>query len=317
MTGPSLGAIVEERQAVGIGPVILGLVRSLTATVTRTYDPAVYGNVATWQDGLEDLVHDVIVDRLLAEGQLDYAIDVATTPEAFRAILIRQIKRTLARRRRRTVVDNLLDRARDVLGRDYASREIGGHLRYRRADADPSDRSPTDGELRAATLAALGIPKVASYSDDRAPIVYSTEALEALIRAVFSAITTDVSIADLDTIFRNVLTGWIGSDLVDTRGGASEPEASDLTPDERLEVQTTVNEILTDLHADLVPVLRAKYAGVSDGDIARTLSISRPTVAKRKAQALAIMRAHLDATGQRVQDAVVDELGVSLARQGS
>jgi hypothetical protein len=317
VTGPSLETILEERQAVGIGPVILGLVRSLTAIVTRTYDPVIYGNVATWQDGLEDLVHDVIVDRLLAEGQLDYAIDVATTPEAFRALLTRQIKRTLARRRRRTVVDNLLDRARDVLSSDYATREVGGHPRYRRAGAEPSDRAPTESELRAATLAAVGIAKVPSYSDDRAPIIYTTEALKALLAAVFSQVATDVSIADLDTIFRSALTGWIGSDLVVTRGGASETEASELTPDERLEVQTTVNEILTDLHADLVPVLRAKYAGVSDGDIARTLSMSRPTVAKRKAEALAIMRAHLDATGERVQDAVVEELGVSLARQES
>ena len=171
VTGPSLEAIVEERQALGIGPVILGLIQSLTANVTRTYDPTVYAGVASWQDGLEDLVHDVIVDRLLAEGQLDYAIDIATTPEALRALLTRQIKRTLARRRRRTVVDNLLDRVRHILDRDYAMREFGGRTLVSTNRRRPKRPNTFRERAESSDFGRRGISKVPSYSDDRAPIV--------------------------------------------------------------------------------------------------------------------------------------------------
>jgi hypothetical protein len=70
---------------------------------------------ASWDDAEQDVVQSVVLDLLLAEGQLDYLMATAVEFSDFQNILTFQVRRYLARQRRRTVIDNLLDRAKEVL----------------------------------------------------------------------------------------------------------------------------------------------------------------------------------------------------------
>ena len=106
-----------EREVIGLA--ILAEVRRACSFRPRRYPPTVYARSATWNDdAIDDLVQDVITHRLLGERQLAYLFDVGRTIDAWRALLDRQVRIALARRRVRTVVDNLLDRAKRLLDCD-------------------------------------------------------------------------------------------------------------------------------------------------------------------------------------------------------
>ena len=110
-----------EREVIGLA--ILAEVRRACASRARKYPPVVYARSTTWNDdAIDDLVQDVITRRLLGKRQLDYLFDMGRTIDAWRALLDRQVRITLARRRVRTVVDNLLDRAKRLLDRDDSVR---------------------------------------------------------------------------------------------------------------------------------------------------------------------------------------------------
>ena len=111
----TLRELRREYAAVRIGPIIWDLVLELTGNVARRYPPGVYNDGAPWSDdSVEDLAQQVVLDRLLAEGQLEYLFDQATSLESWRRLLSFQVRRTLTHRRRKTVVDRLLARVRKL-----------------------------------------------------------------------------------------------------------------------------------------------------------------------------------------------------------
>ncbi|MCP4901960.1 MAG: hypothetical protein GY906_33770, partial [bacterium] len=97
-----------------IGGKILKLVDELTWNVARPYDPRVYGGAASWAEAHEDLLYSFVAEVLLEQGQLEYAMFVASSEKHFKNLIARQLRFFLARRRQRTVVDNLLDRSKQI-----------------------------------------------------------------------------------------------------------------------------------------------------------------------------------------------------------
>src|ERR1700758_4228802 len=120
----TLAELRVEYKASFVGPKILGEVSEVVRGTVRRYDPEVYGGSASWDDVEEDAVQSVVEDLLLREGQLDYLMATALRLEDFRNLLRFQVRRYLARKRRRNVIDNLLDRSKELL--QGASFEISG-----------------------------------------------------------------------------------------------------------------------------------------------------------------------------------------------
>lgn len=296
-----------------IGALIYGEVATLVRQVASGYSPQVYARVSNWDAGFEDLLQEVILERLLGEGQLAYAFTVDADLAHWRALIVRQIKRTLAKRRTRSVVDNILDRADEILSRPpFASAGTGRTVQHWKDGSSPEDRLPTEEEIRAATLAASGVPITRGHGDERAPMVYSTAALEMFLLEVASALPCKFSKTDLDRILRNLLTQWLASDLVDIESALQLPTES-LAPEELAEVNDIATRVLesTDLQGRII--LRAKLNDVSDGDIAVRLGVSRPTVASRKAALLERLRAELEGQSKESADAVVMRIAALLA----
>src|SRR5687767_130201 len=105
----------DEFTELVVGPLILAEVQRAVDFAVRRYDPVIYADAQNWTQGRDDLVQDVVTTVLLHERQLDYLFETASDLDGFRALLYRQVRRLLARRRQRTVVDNLLDRIRDAV----------------------------------------------------------------------------------------------------------------------------------------------------------------------------------------------------------
>ena len=107
--------IKGEYAAEVIGPLILAEAHRAVTSASRRYDPMVYARAADWADAIDDTVQQLVVDLLLGDGQIDYMMSVSRDLDGFRGLMALQVRRLLARTRTRTVVDNLIDRARTVL----------------------------------------------------------------------------------------------------------------------------------------------------------------------------------------------------------
>lgn len=148
LSNGDLGAIVAEYSEGGIGPRMVAEVTRTARLLAPRYVATVYSEIGNWRHGLDDLVQDVVADALLRDGQAEYIVDQSLDIDEFRRLLAFQVKRVLARRRQRTVIDNLLARARPILN---ASPFIvaGRHLQptYTITGASPEERAATFAEL--------------------------------------------------------------------------------------------------------------------------------------------------------------------------
>jgi hypothetical protein len=300
----SWAEVLAEYRSERIGPEILTTVQQLCGQIARRYPPPIYAHSPTW-DGpaLEDLAQDVVVERLLGEGQLDYIMMTAESLSEFERLVTQQIKRCLSRRRRRTIADNLIDRSRRILS-ETPFQEVPGlsPVRYQLAGHTPEDRDASASELRSAALVVRAVPRDrAGLASERAPRVYSSEALAALLEGVARVLPTSFSVRDLDEIFRLLLTDLIPSDLEEGDVDQVVHAAAVDTPEATAVVDDVVERLIGRLTDDQRVILRMKAADVSDGEVATIIGVSRPTLAARKHDVFDIIRsetADLD-DGQR------------------
>lgn len=309
----SLSEIREEYRSVRIGPKILSEVRNSVHQVCRRYDPQIYGRAASWDDAEEDLVQAVVLDLLLQEGQLDYLMARSVQLEDFQNLLRFQVKRYLARQRQRSVVDNLLDRSKELLQTGaFQSSGKGQAARYSLAGAAIEGREPTEEEVAAAARSVALVPRIRFAERERAPTVYTRENLETLLQAVGISLPAGFSLHDLARILELVLTDWVVGFLYDFEGAQVEPSAG-LNPEETTMVEAAAREIVEQCTPEHLLVLRRKLENLPDQAIADELGVSRPTVIARKKEAYERMRGALEDLPEHVQAAVVDRLAAHLA----
>src|SRR5260370_26799942 len=187
--------VLEEHRRDGIGPMIYGIVRWIVQTAARRYSPAVYANADSWtSEAMEDRLQELTLEVLLDEGQLDYSMSAGTEVD-FRRVIAFQLRRHLAHRRTRTVIDNLLDRAKPILANPPFRVTSQLPLTYELPDPHESDIGPgqadavlPDAVVRKAAVGALAIPRLAVRSGDREPVLYTTENLRLLLVKIARAI---------------------------------------------------------------------------------------------------------------------------------
>lgn len=301
-----------------IGPKIDSQVRDIVHSVARRYDPEIYGQAANWDDAEEDLVQSVELVLLLEEGQLDYLMATAVELEDFRNLLRRQVRRYLARQRKRSVIDNLLDRAKELLQAPFFTSSGAGHgIRYWAQGATVQEREPTEEEVLGAARAVSLVPRMRFSAHERAPAVYSREGFETVLQAVATSLPTSFSLHDLGRILELVLTDWVASFLYDFEEAHAMPSVA-LNPEEEMMVEAAAQEVLAGCSPEQLWVLRRKLENQSDQVIAEELSLSRPTVIARKQEAFDVMRGALGSLSEYSQRAAMDRISARLAtiRQG-
>ena len=308
----TLGDLRDEYGRVRIGPKILGEVKGIVGQVIGRYDPEVYGGSASWEDAEEDVVQGVVEDLLLREGQLDYLMATSLRVEDFRNLLRFQVRRYLARKRRRSVIDNLLDRAKDLLKEPRFERVDGAEsAHYRLNGSTVERREATDEEILAAARSAAHVPRVPFASQDRAPVIYSREYLGTVLEAVAGALPTWLSLRELARVLELVLTDWVASFLYQLEGDLQ--PSSILGPEEEMMAQQASKQILENCTSEQLRVLRWKLENVADQVIARELRISRPTVIARKKELFDVMRVALADIPEHVQASAMERVAIRLA----
>jgi DNA-binding transcriptional MerR regulator len=317
-----------------IGPLILERVSSLVAKTVRAggYRADVYADEASWtEEALRDLTQEVVTVQFIEERQLDYVMNRARSISDFDGLVRRQIRQQLRRRRTRSVVDNLVDRARDVLSHEpFVAEKVGRRVLYSMAGMSPERRAPTEIEVRSAAQRAALIPRIPARGvETRAPVVYSAENLRLLLETVARALPAHFSLTEIRSILDLLLTDLVASnlspvwqdneasqELPTTEGGGPLMAERALRPEQQALVSSAADPLWKALSSVQRSVLRGKLAGAADADIARELGISRPTIIKRKTEALAILSDHLGGLEESVQMEIISELRAALAAEG-
>lgn len=300
-----------------IGPAILTAVRRACASRARRYPPAVYARSATWNDdAIDDLVQDVITDRLLGERQLDYLFDVGRTIDAWRALLDRQVRITLARRRVRTVVDNLLDRARRLLDRDDSIQRSTVFKRalYSQRGSAATYLPLTDEVIRRVVEDVRVVPRQIPGRGERSPSVYSKRNLEALLRTVLRHAPGGITVRDLGRILELVLTDWVPAVLEQDEGSAGVVVEN---PGEIESAREVARQMVSEWSDSEANIVRGLLAGLPYIEIARRISVSRPTVIKRQRALMDGLRAAAEDFGEIGQKALIEEVATFVVERGA
>jgi len=314
----SLAELRREFEAQVIGPDILSEVRRACSLQARRYPPSIYARASAWgPEELEDLSQDVIVDRLLGQRQIFYLFDVAGDLDSWRALLVRQVRVALARRRVRTVIDNLLDRARRILRASDASgsSDVAGEEVFGAVGADLDYRALTDAEVRAVVERARIIPRQVPGRGDRAPTVYPARQLEALLRITDQGAPRGFTIRDLGRILEFVLTDWVPA-VLDLDDGEFRRPSTDPNPEQVMEIATMADRLVSSLSTEESEILRGRLAGLRDVEVAERLGVSRPTLGKRRNTLFDRIRATGSGLDVQAQERLIDEIAVLVAERG-
>ena len=309
----TLAELVDEYRQVGIGPRILGQVREVVRAVARGYDPTIYGASAGWDEGLDDLVQEFGLEVLVGQGQLDYAILMATDHQHFRRLLARQVRYLLARRRRRTIVDNLIDRAHR-LAATPPFRLLGQRSQWSYTLVGKEVVAGRVSEAAARSVAArfAELPIIRAEPMMRAPAVYSETSLRTILAELAAAVPCAVGAGDLDRVLSLLLTSWLPCFLKEAEATVANAAAEGMSAEDLAIVEEATMAILSGCERGQLEVLRLKLAGHSDEHIAETLGLSRPTISKRKRAAMGRLEQGLSGLDQPLRLAVLDQLGMRL-----
>lgn len=290
-TAPVWADLVEEYEADVLGPLWLQLIQDVVASVVRSYPPSVYAETGEWTpDTVENVVQDVAVRQLLEQRQLDWLIVTATSTSTARALLHRIVRRTLSETRRRTVVDNLLDRCRKL----------------RTLPPQTGPGAPTEAVL-AAARDVVKLPRLAIRNEQRAPAVYTTATLGDILNAAARHLGEEFSERDLARVFEHVLASYLPSPLQQGDGRSSQTSPG-LSPEEEVVAADVLTHLLDTMTAQQCTVVALKLADTSDSDVAAHLQVSRPTAAKRFREATHLIEQALNDLPARLQDDVLGAL---------
>lgn len=290
----SFDEIRQECRRDGIGPLFWELLLAVCGRVARRYPPVTFNHGEGWsQESLRDLAQEVTLQRLLVENQLEYVLDLATDEDSLVRLLAFQVRRVLTRRRSTTVVDRLLMRVDEVLEGDaIETLRLGTDRFIQVRSIDRELRALTEAEVQRAVALIEHVPRIPSNpSGVRESKVYDGENLRLLLVELLDEFG-GILISDLRRILEIALTAWLPTIL---REG-EENYRSQSTPDiefQRAAMPTLIDEVIAQLDDIHRVVLLGKSQDISDGELARRTGRSRPWIADRKSEVLAIVERQL------------------------
>jgi AcrR family transcriptional regulator len=242
-------------------------------------------------------------------------------------IIRKQLRRHLRNRRRRSVVDNLVDRVRAML----KAGEVALPERREVGPLASGGRRSTDVAIRDAACLVAQIPRVpirrdhAVYGAERAPVVFTAANLKLAVETIAKTLGGPVGLDEIRAVLSSALTDLIATDLLPFedmapgRTGNQHPgigeslmAAPSLPAADLALVRETIDAILERLSMDDRTVLLHKMADEADGLIAKRLGVSRPTAAKRKEAVFRSLHDQLEDLSERVQQEVLEGIYVRL-----
>lgn len=308
----SFSQLLQEYEQEVIGPGVLQEVHRACQARARKYPPTIYGLSSSWdKEAIDDLVQDVVAHRLLGESQIDYLFDVARTLKDWRALLDRQVSITLARRRVRTVVDNLLDRAKRALRKnnEVITSKFSRRTVFTLSGSNQPYQPLTDQQIRRIVEIVRVVPRLRPGRAERTPSLYRRKDFEILLYSVLQEAEGGVTVRDLGMIFEEVFTDWLPAVLeLNEEGSYGKSQSSEIA----VEIQETAKQIIGKMTKEDAIIIHGRLAGLPDVEIARLLDISRPTFIKRRNilfnDVIRPLASDLDEEGQ---DALMEQIAMA------
>lgn len=293
-------ALREECERERIGPLFWALLVEVAGRVARKYPPHLYNDGEAWsEEAHADLAQEVALARLIEENQLEYVLATADQSsgdryEALARLLAFQVRRVLSHRRRKTVVDRLHSRIKAMIaGPDFQTAELAGDTAIVLEGDSSSARQLSDDEVRTGASLIASVPRLPSRLDaERESKVYTAAHLDEVVRTLVDSMGP-LFLGDIRRILELTLTAWVPTLLRDHEDDYASTTAPPELELERAQMQTTIATLVSDLDPVHRVVLIGKSQDVSDGDLAQRVGISRPTLAKRKTEALTRVQAEL------------------------
>lgn len=305
----------EYRESL-VGQRIYRRVREATERLLRKRDPRTYAQGShDYRDALDDVVNDFILAVLIKERQLDYIFEVATQLEDFDRLVNHHIRRFLARTRLRTVVDNLLDRSIEML-RQPPFVVIAGappDESFGLLGTSYTNSVASSAAIREAAALARNVPTDKTHASERAPRVYDSASLSAVLSILLATAGTPVSRETISAFFEQSLTAWYLGTL--DSGEQTDTQDPSFNPEEVFLIQDTAEGMIAEMSEEDRIIFAYKHANLPDRQVAQRLGLSRQSTAPRKAALMARLRTALAGLDSAVQAGVLTEVAGRLARE--
>ncbi len=268
----------REHQQCVIGDLIYGLVVDLAGAVCRKYSEEVYNGGLTWDDqSVSDLAQDVVLHRLIDEGQLEYIVAEATTIESVRRLIVRQVKRELQKRRLRTPIDRLLNRIEALAVAGEIESVEGAVPMYRPVGSTATWVPISPQQETEAVNAAASVPVLYSRLDSsRESQVFTARTLKLALEAFFS-VAPVLTRQEIRQILEKLLTPWTPAKLVDIEDPHEIPD-DPMNSTALSEIDAVAEAWVGELSDDECWVYYLRSRDVPDGVAAAKIGKSRPTV---------------------------------------
>lgn len=280
--------LIEEYEKSKIGEKIYSLVLEMCSLVARKYPKDLYNNRNSWgQESFEELRQEVVLKRFIEERQIHYIFGSPRNLDQIRALITRQIKITLAARREITPVDRLITRVKAHAKSGDLESVIKSRKHIFRANGSGADAVPlNDRQIFECVDLLRPIPVIYTRLDtSRETMIYSPSNLLKALNRIFGHVGA-VSEGDLREILKNLLTPWHRTIL--------ESDMEEHVYEHDPTAQPQIKEVIFQEARSFVGrlsdkekvVLVHKSQEISDIRIAKTIGVSRPTLAKIKGTVL-------------------------------
>ncbi|KAA0086688.1 hypothetical protein CIW52_01890 [Mycolicibacterium sp. P9-64] len=296
-----------ERERIGTG--WLELVFKVCSAIAPRYRPDVYNDGLAWdQASFYDLAQDVIVGRLLGEGQIDYIVASASTLSGARGLVGKHVKQVLAQR----VIPNQRDNVASRLYRLFEQRgepiqSVDG-VGFIPPGSSWSPVEPTDQASASAVRIVRDLPRLPNRGTDRLSPLFTSEVLESVVEPLWNVLNVPVTLNLLGRILESAFTG-IAPTLFEHEEEIEQFKSLGLSTEEMVLTDELAMGLVTLLTAEQRHIL--VNAGVMTGEeLAAVLGVSRPTALKRRDETRGVIARYFGQPGMddlpdHLQDVVV------------
>jgi hypothetical protein len=301
--------LCTEYERERIGTRWLDLIFSVCSMIARRYPPDVYNGGSPWGEStFYDLAQDVIVERLLGDGQIDYIVASSSTLSGARGLVGKHVKQVLAQRVIPNQRDNVASRLHRLFEQAGEPVQTVDGLGFSPTGSSWTPVQPTDQALLSAVRIVRSLPRLPNRGTDRLSPLFTTEVLESVVEPLWSVLNVPVTLNVLGRILEGAFTG-IAPTLFEHEEVIDQFESLGLSTEEIVLTDELAEGLVTMLTAEQRHIL--VNAGIMTGEeLAAVLGVSRPTALKRRDETREVVARYfaqpgVDDLSARLQDVVI------------
>jgi hypothetical protein len=273
--------LIAEYQRVQVGTLWISLVVEVCENIVRRYRPDVYNHGLEWDgSAIDELAQDVILERLLVSGQIDYIVAAAGNTQSARGLVGMHVKQVLSQRVIPNQRDNVAERLFPLIAEAGEAISTGDGIGYRPEGTEWPAREANSSEIARAVRKISELPRLPNRGSDRLSPLFTTESLKEAVPGLMEALGCPVTLNLLRTVLGKALTG-LSPALFQLDERVDLPDISGLSVEEAVIVDDLADRLIDGLTAEQREIL-VNIEHLTDAELAALLGVSRPTALKRR-----------------------------------